>query len=175
MVTLKSFIEQIIYISIVLIIIEIIMPKGNTKKYVYVILSLFLLLNILSPVVNILKDVDIRNALDNVIQTVSGNVQTESTVNVAEFTEYKNTKLKKELESRLTSDIKIKLLELDIEVKEVNVKVDKDNNFKGLEIVIANLEHLGDNKISKISEAIKIVSVSYLVDEKNVIISEEGK
>ena len=31
---LKSFIEQIIYISIVLIIIEIIMPKGNTKKYV---------------------------------------------------------------------------------------------------------------------------------------------
>lgn len=175
MVTLKSFIEQIIYISIVLIIIEIIMPKGNTKKYVYVVLSLFLLLNILSPVINILKDADIQNVLDNVIQTISGNVETENTINVSEFTEYKNTKLKKELENRLTSDIKIKLLELDIEVKEVNVKLDKDNNFKGIEIVIANLEHLGDSKISKISEAIKTVSVAYLVDEKNVIISEEGK
>ena len=74
MVTLKSFIEQIIYISIVLIIIEIIMPKGNTKKYVYVVLSLFLLLNILSPVINILKAADIQNALDNVIQTISGNL-----------------------------------------------------------------------------------------------------
>ena len=175
MVTLKSFIEQIIYISIVLIIIEIIMPKGNTKKYVYVVLSLFLLLNILSPVINILKAADIQNALDNVIQTISGNVETENTINVSEFTEYKNTKLKKELENRLTSDIKIKLLELDIEVKEVNVKLDKDNNFKGIEIVIANLGHWGDSKISKISEAIKTVSVTYLVDEKNVIISEEGK
>lgn len=174
MVTLKSFIEQIICISIVLIIIEIIMPKGNTKKYVYVVLSLFLLLNILSPVINILKDADIQNALDNVIQTISGNVETENTINVSEFTEYKNTKLKKELENRLTSDIKIKLLELDIEVKEVNVKLDKDNNFKGIEIVIANLGYLGDSKISKISEAIKTVSVAYLVDEKNVIISEEG-
>ena len=86
MVTLKSFIEQIIYISIVLIIIEIIMPKGNTKKYVYVVLSLFLLLNILSPVINILKDADIQNALDNVIQTISGNVETENTINVSEFT-----------------------------------------------------------------------------------------
>ena len=71
------------------------------------VLSLFLLLNILSPVINILKAADIQNALDNVIQTISGNVETENTINVSEFTEYKNTKLKKELENRLTSDIKI--------------------------------------------------------------------
>ena len=37
MIAIRGFIELIIYLAIVAIIIELILPKGNTKKYVYVI------------------------------------------------------------------------------------------------------------------------------------------
>ena len=174
MIALKSFIEQIIYIAIVAVIIEIIMPKGNTKKYVYVVLSLFLFLNILSPVINVLKDVDMKQTVDNVLQTISSNTQTENAVDINEFSEYTNIKLKKELESKLEVDLNPKLMNLGIKLKKVNIKTDKDNNFKNIEIVTQNLEYLGDDKISKLSDAIKLVSDTYSVDENTVIISEEG-
>lgn len=174
MIALKSFIEQIIYIAIISIIIEIIMPKGNTKKYVYVILSLFVLLNILSPIFNVIKDVDMQNALDNILETISGNVE-NSNVSIEDFSGYTNDKVKKELEEKLKTELKIKFLDIDMKVKEVNIKKDASNNFKSLEVEVENLEYLGENKISRIADAIKLVAESYGIDENNVIITEEGK
>lgn len=171
MIALKSFIEQIIYIAIISIIIEIIMPKGNTKKYVYVILSLFVLLNILSPVFNVIKDVDMQSALDNILETISGNVES-SNISIEDFSGYTNDKVKKELEEKLKTELKIKFLDIDMKVKEVNIKKDASNNFKSLEVEVENLEYLGENKISRIADAIKLVAESYGIDENNVVIIE---
>lgn len=174
MITLKSFIEQIIYIAIICIIVEIIMPKGNTKKYVYVILSLFVLLNILSPIFNVIKDIDVQSTLDNILETISGNVK-NSDVSIEDFSEYTNDKVKKELEEKLKTELQIKFLNIDMKVINVNIKKDVDNNFKSIEIEVENLEYLGENKLLKIADAIKLVAESYGIDESNIVITEEGK
>lgn len=172
MVALKSYVQQIIYIGIIAIIIEIIMPKGNTKKYIYVVLSLFVLLNVVSPIVNVVKDIDVQNTLDNVLETISGNVSTD-TSNIEEFSEYANAKVKEKLEEKLKTELAAKLLEIDIKVKEVKIITDIDSNFKEIEILVENLEYLEENKITKIADTIKLVSESYGVDENNIVISEE--
>lgn len=174
MIALKSFIQQIIYIAIISIIIELIMPKGNTKKYVYVILSLFVFLNILSPVINIIKDIDVQNTLDRVLETISSDVE-ENSIDISEFSEYANTKVKSQLEEKLSNEIKAKVISMNIVVKEVKIKIDGNNNFKTLEIIVENMENLGENKITKIGEIITLVAENYAIDEKNIIISEEGK
>lgn len=174
MVALKSYVQQIIYIGIIAIIIEIIMPKGNTKKYIYVVLSLFVLLNVVSPIVNVVKDIDVQNTLDNVLETISGNVSTD-TSNIEEFSEYTNAKVKEKLEEKLKTELAAKLLEIDIKVKDVKIITDIDSNFKEIEILVENLEYLEENKLSKIADTIKLVSESYGVDENNIVISEEGK
>lgn len=174
MVALKSYVQQIIYIGIIAIIIEIIMPKGNTKKYIYVVLSLFVLLNVVSPIVNVVKDIDVQNTLDNVLETISGNVSTD-TSNIEEFSEYANAKVKEKLEEKLKTELAAKLLEIDIKVKEVKIITDIDSNFKEIEILVENLEYLEENKITKIADTIKLVAESYGVDENNIVILEEGK
>lgn len=175
MVALKSYVQQIIYIGIIAIIIEIIMPKGNTKKYIYVVLSLFVLLNIVSPIVNVVKDIDVQNTLDNVLETISKDVDIANTSNIEEFSEYANAKVKEKLEEKLKTELAVKLLEIDIKVKEVKIITDIDSNFKEIEILVENLEYLKENKITKIADTIKLVSESYGVDENNIVISEEGK
>lgn len=174
MVALKSYVQQIIYIGIIAIIIEIIMPKGNTKKYIYAVLSLFVLLNVVSPIVNVVKNIDVQNTLDNVLETISGNVSTD-TSNIEEFSEYANAKVKEKLEEKLKTELATKLLEIDIKVKEVKIITDIDSNFKEIEILVGNLEYLEENKITKIADTIKLVAESYGVDENNIVISEEGK
>ena len=49
---LGSWIEQIIIAVIIVSILEMLLPNGNIKKYVKIILSVFVIFNIISPFVN---------------------------------------------------------------------------------------------------------------------------
>lgn len=172
---IRGFIELIIYVAIVAIIIELIMPKGNTKKYVYVILSLFILLNITSPVINIIQDTDMQEVFDNVLETISTNIDNANTVNIEEFSEYKNIKITEELESNLLKDIKNKLSSLNVEFKDLKILLDDNFGFEELKVEIGNLEYLKDKKVEKISDVISQISKEYGIDENTITIIEEGK
>lgn len=175
MAAIKLFIEQVIYISIVAIIIELIIPKGNTKKYVYVILSLFILLNIISPVINIIKDTDMQTVFDDVLETISTNTQNSNNTSIEEFSEYKNVKITKSLEENLSNEIKNKLTTINVEFKDLKIVLNDNYIFEELKIEIGNLDHLNDKKIEKISDIIAIISEEYSIDENAITIIEEGK
>ena len=49
---ISSWIEQIIIAIIIVSILEMLLPSGNIKKYVKIILSVFVIFNIISPFVN---------------------------------------------------------------------------------------------------------------------------
>ena len=49
---LNSWLQGIIIAVIITTIIEMILPKGNTKKYVKVVLGIYVVFNIMTPVVN---------------------------------------------------------------------------------------------------------------------------
>ena len=174
MIAIRSFIEQIIYISIVAIIIELILPKGNTKKYVYVILSLFVLLNIISPIINVINDLDMQNVVNSVLEAASTNVETSNSISIDEFSEYKNVQIKNSVEEELSKQIKNKLSEASVEFKDLRVTLNDDYTIKSLKISIGNLDNLGDKKVDKISRIISEVSKEYSIDEEVITIVEEG-
>lgn len=172
---IRGYIEIIIYVAIVAVIIELILPKGNTKKYVYVILSLFILLNIVSPFINIIKDTDMQEVFSDVLETISTNTQNANTTDIEEFSAYKDTKVTKDLENSLSKEIKSKLASQNIEFKDLRIDLDDNYEFEELKIEIGNLDHLGDKKIEKISDVIRMISEEYELDENIITIVEEGK
>ena len=172
---IRAFIEQIIYVAIVAIIIELILPKGNTKKYVYVILSLFILLNIVSPVINIIKDTDMQDVFDNVLETISTNTENANVTNIEEFSAYKNVKVTENLESNMLKDMENDLSSLNVEFKNLNIVLDDNYAFEELRVEIGNLAHLNNKKVEKISEIISMISKEYDIDENKIRIIEEGK
>lgn len=171
---IRSFIELVIYVAIVAIIIELIMPKGNTKKYVYIILSLFILLNIVSPVINIIRDADMQGIFDNVLETMSTNTEYAGRNNIVEFSEYKNIKVTEDLEKDMLKDIKMNLSSLNVDFKDLDILLDEDLAFEELKVQIGNLDHLGDKKIQKISDIIEMISKEYNISENSIRIIEEG-
>ncbi len=170
---IKAFVEQMIYISIVAILIEMILPKGRIKKYVHIILSLFVLLNIVSPIINVIADSDINKTIDNVIATVSGDLDI-SNVNIEEYNSYKNTKVNQTLKSSLEKDLKAKLKDEGVTLINVEVQIDDKYIFDEIKVNIENLGLTGEKKINKISEIIEFVANEYEIEEGKVRIIEEG-
>lgn len=170
---IKAFVEQMIYISIVAILIEMILPKGRIKKYVHIILSLFVLLNIVSPIINVIADSDINKTIDNVIATISGDLDI-SNVNVEEYNSYKNTKVNQTLKSSLEKDLKAKLKDEGVTLIKVELQIDDKYIFDEIKVNIENLGLFGEKKINKISETIEFIANEYEIEEGKVRIIEEG-
>ena len=49
---LNTWLQGIIVCVIIVTIIELILPSGSTKKYIKVVLGMFILFNIITPVIN---------------------------------------------------------------------------------------------------------------------------
>lgn len=175
MIAIRSFIELIIYLAIVAIIIELILPKGNTKKYVYTILSLFLLLNIISPVINIIRDIDMQEIYDDVLESMSIDTKYNKDDTVAVFAEYKNKKITDELKKEMLNDIKEKLNNMNIEVQKVDIKLKDNYEFKSLEVYIDSLDYLGENRHNKIVDIISMLEKEYDMPSNSIVITEEAK
>lgn len=171
----KEFVNQIIYIAIVAIIIELILPKGNTKKYVYIILSLFILLNVISPVVNIIKDADMQTVYDNVLAAISGNEVENNNMDIAVFSEYKNEKITENLKKELSKEIERMLNNMNVKLKDLDLTLTDEYTFESLEITIGNLDYLGESKDKKILDIITMLENEYEISNNVIEIIEEGE
>lgn len=171
----KEFVNQIIYITIVAIIIELILPKGNTKKYVYIILSLFILLNVISPVVNIIKDADMQTVYDNVLAAISGNEVENNNMDIAVFSEYKNEKITENLKKELSKEIERMLNNMNVKLKDLDLTLTDEYTFESLEITIGNLDYLGESKDKKILDIITMLENEYEISNNVIEIIEEGE
>ncbi len=171
---IKEFLEQIIFVAITLIFIELILPKGNTKKYIYVILSLFVLLNVISPIVNIIKDADMQNIYDDVLGKLSTAKEEDIENDIAVFSEYKKEKIEESMRDELKKDITEKLSNINVELKDIKFSLNDDYSFENLEITIGNLDYLGDSKNDKILDIITKLEEEYNLQNNVIKITEEA-
>jgi len=173
--TIREFIQQIIYVAIIVIIIELVLPKGNTRKYVYVILSLFMLLNIISPVVNIFKDADMQNIYTDVLSVISGKEKDSKEIDIAVFSEYKSEKITENLKTELARDIEVILNNMNIQLKDLDLTLTDEYTFEKIEITIGNLDYLGKSKDKKILDIITMLENEYEISNNVIEIIEEGE
>lgn len=177
---LNEWAQGIIVAVIIATIIELILPKGNSKKYVKVIVGIYILFTIISPVIAKVKGNELN--VNEILDTAKFEKELEkSNSKISEKLESNNSRSIKDIYvSNLTTDIKNKLKEKGYNVvsSSINVKDDKNYTIEEINLDVNKIENeqadnqKNEQEVNRI-ESINIEKVKIRVDTDNTMDNTE--
>lgn len=161
----SGWIQGIIIAVIISTIIEMILPEGNSKKYIKVVIGVYILFSIVSPVISKLTGSDFRVSdifdLDEYIETSKNSISLQN-----QLAEQNESQIKEIYLSSLKSDISEKIENKGYTVNSMEIEVENDEQYTlkkiGLQIsksstdTSANVETNNTNQTVEIVDEIKI-------------------
>ena len=156
---LSDWVEQITIAVIIVSIFELILPNGKIKKYIKVVLGVYLIFSFISPFVDKNKLYNIQRDLQNNIEIIENNsiLSTESKT-VAESNTISQNKMNYRIEKiyieQLKKEITSKIKDEGYVVSKCEVKVDDNKNTK-IDLKIkknTKKENLNETKAEKTEE-----------------------
>lgn len=166
---MSEYISTIIYICIFSIILELILPENKLKKYIGVLVSLLVILTLISPIINVLKE-------QNVIQVISsaiGNIQSKVEIKESKFNNLKNkfilSSVKKDLEQEIHTKCKGKL-DAKFGISKVKIALNEKYKLQSIDIYVKKLEEIASAK-----EIIEFVACEYEIEETIINVIREGE
>lgn len=159
---IREWCEGIIIAVIISIIIEMIIPDGKNKKYIKVIIGVYIMFVSLSPLLEVLQyDFKFDEILDYNTVEVSQNIDN----NIKDF--YISG-----IEGTLKTEIE------DLGYKVESVKVYTDINYENIEKIELKIDGrsgqispivIGENKEEKYDDILELININYSVDSQNII------
>ncbi len=150
---LKTWCENIVVIIVICIIIEIILPEGKNKKYVQVIIGIYIIFTILNPIINNLLDLENVN-----LKEILGYENTiETSLN------YNNKNIEKIYIDAMENEIKKEINLLGFDVKKI--RIETSLNYEKIEKIRIELKE----------EKIKTNEIKVEIKENKKEISSEEK
>ena len=165
----RNWIVALLCLSILIVIIQLVIPKTNLRKYIYTLIGIITVITILSPVVDLLKNNNIKESITDVLSSFNTNDAAIS-VNSSDLEEKKTGLVKVQFIDSIKQDIKDKLESKNITVKSINVSVDDNYDITKLEIKILKSK----TGIVSVNEIVKYVNNEYGIDYSKISIVEEG-
>ena len=171
---LSSWLQGIVVSVIIATIVEMIVPSGNSKKYIKVVLGLYIVFNIITPVINEISNNNFELSSIVNIDEYTKKMQTyEASSQNINMEETNELTIKQIYVSKLEKDIKSKLEEKEYIVEEVKVEVEEDDEYKIKSIKIKIEKDINENKTEESQNLIKInevksinIQVSNQIDTK---------
>lgn len=161
----RSWSKGIIIAVIISTIIEMILPDNTSKKYIKIVIGIFIVYTIISPVINQFFGDDVNKYLnvDNYIQTSANVVQTN------QITTDSNSSIEKIYVQNLQNDIKTKLKGKGYIAENVNIKISDDEtyNIEKIEIKISQKSSTNSEKKQTVTIVDNIKSIKVNVETKN--------
>ena len=192
---LSSWAQGIIVAVIIATLIEMILPNGSSKKYVKVVIGMYILFTIVSPIIKKVggKDIDL-NTID--IEKYEQQIAKSDNTISRKFEDNNTRSIKDIYVSNLKADISAKLKEKGYEIDTSDIQIKDDENYtiekitlklikmeqkqeKNNEIVINTVE-IGNTISQKDSKTLSdddkqevkdYISKTYDIDKKNINIS----
>lgn len=169
----KSWIIALLCLAILVVIVQLIIPKTNLRKYIYTLIGIITVITIISPVVDMLKKGNIQSSISEVLSKFSNNSDTIS-VNSDGLESQKNQLIKIQFIQNLKSDVMLKLAEKNIVVNDINIVIDDDYNITKMEIKIAKIDNKNAS-INSVSQMISYINTQYDIDYSKITVVEEGE
>lgn len=128
---LSSWLQGIMIAVIVSTLIEMILPSGNSKKYIKVVLGIYVVFNIITPVVNQFfhSDFTLSSILNIEEYTKKMETYEVDTKNI-DMNKTNENSIKQIYISNLKSDIEAKLKEKDYQVNQIEVEIENDETYQ---------------------------------------------
>ena len=192
---LSSWAQGIIVAVIIATLIEMILPNSSSKKYVKVVIGMYILFTIVSPIIKKLGGKDINlNTID--IEKYEQQISKSDNTISRKFEDNNTRSIKDIYVSNLKADISAKLKEKGYEIDTSDIQIKDDENYtiekitlklikmeqkqeKNNEIVINTVE-IGNTISQKDSKTLSdddkqevkdYISETYDIDKKNIKIS----
>ena len=169
----RNWIIAILCLSILVVIVQLVIPKTNLRKYIYSLIGIITVITIVSPVVDVLKNGNISDSISGILESISGNEDTV-TVNSDGLEDKRNQLLKVQFIENLKSDVMFKLAQKSVEVNNINISVDDDYNITRIELKIAKLDNKKNSLIS-VNEIVQYLNSEYDIAYSKISVVEEGE
>ena len=170
---LSSWGQGVIVAVVVSVIIEMLLPNGSSKKYVRVVIGIYILFTIISPVISSLPNGKIN--VNDIFNTSQYETEiSKSDENISKKIEASNNRTIKDIYiSNLEEDIRSKLKEKGYEVSDAYIKVKDDENYT-IEKIDLSVYKVSKNKTQTgSSNRITINSIEIEVGKSSNIIEEQ--
>lgn len=169
----KNWIVALLCLSILIVIVQLIIPKTNIKKYIYTLIGLITVITIISPIADILKNKDVEESISKVLLSIENNGQIIS-VNSDFSEDERNELVKMQFIDNLKSDIMLKLASKNIEVNNINISIDDEYDIKKIYIQISKI-NVEKASINSVNEIISYLNTQYDIDSSKITLIEEGE
>lgn len=184
---LNTWAQRIIIVVIICTIIEMILPEGKNKKYIKIVMGIYVVFTIISPIIakiNNKEKIDLEKYLD--VNVSNETIETSAKMDTNKYIEevYKE-KLKEDVKEKLLSiNYETKNVNLEIETKNDNtygsilsleVTVNKEKEEKSENTIRINKVTIGENNKDKadltkeeIDKIKKCLAENYKIDEEKI-------
>lgn len=167
---ITNWAEAIIIAVVIATIIEMILPEGNCKKYIKVVIGVYILFTIISPVITKFtgKTVSVSDLID-LSKYVEEVKEKEKSQNL--LAQNNETNIKDMYISNLKTDIKSKLKGKGYIVQQINLDVSNDENYT-LNKIYLSVSKIDENENDENTQTNEVNKIE-TVNEINVSISNE--
>lgn len=189
---ISDWVQGIIVAVIIVTIIEMILPNGNSKKYIKVVIGIYILFSIIVPIINEFNSTkfDINEILD--LEKYANEISIQTSTDLENNNE---EQIKNMYETGLKQDIKSKLNDKGYNISNMDIELEEEYKIKKITIRINKNEKENENikKVDKIEirvikekeEEIKnitekeieelkdYINSTYEVKKENIIIEED--
>lgn len=168
---LNSWLQGIIVCVIIATIIELILPSGSTKKYIKVVLGMFIVFNIITPVINKItkNNFEISSIIN--MDEYSKKMKTYETSSQNQVSSNTNEQTIKQIYiSKLEKDIKNKLKEKNYTVSKIEIEINENEEYsiKQINLLVQKDEEETEEKQANTIEIENIETINIQVNE-NII------
>jgi len=179
---LVSWAEQLIIALIIIVIIEMVIPSGNNyKKYIKVILGIFLLYTILSPIISKkISNMEFQEVISKKYEETA--IENQNIINYEkQIEETYKTKFKENIEEFLKSKgYKLKNIKQEIsykneqiEINKIELSLKKEENNENIQIDKIKIKETNQISDKEIEELKNTISQTYEIDKNKIIIESE--
>lgn len=169
----RNWIVAMLCLGILIVIVQLVIPKTNLRKYIYSLIGIVTVITIVSPIVDVLKTGDVSSSISSVLDSMTSNEDT-ITVNSDGLQDKQKELLKVQFIENLKSDVMFKLAHKDVEVNSINISVDDDYNVTKIELKIAKI-NVEKTSLNSINEVVKYINSEYDIDYSKISVIEEGE
>ncbi len=174
---LSSWAQGIIVAVIIAALIELILPNGSSKKYVKVVIGMYILFTIVSPIIKKIggRDADLNKILD--VEKYEQQLAKSDNAISQKFEDNNSRNIKDIYVSNLKADISEKLKEKGYKVATSIIEVKDDENYTIEKITLEVIKN--DQKTEKNNEivinTIEIGSTEKMKNEKQLTDDEKSE
>lgn len=164
---IRQWCEGIVVAIVLSVIIELLVPEGNNKKYVKVVIGVYIVFVVINPLLKLMNyDFSLKSFYDNTEKNNYSNVNTEiKDVYILGIEE----ELKKQIENLgyIVNDLKINVDNNYENINSIKMNIEKKEN----ENVIKPINIGNDEEDINYNDVIEYIKENYILEDSQIIIN----